>query len=163
MLLATCTTAEPGREEVEAALERLQPRVTDVEVEEAIEACLEENAVTSLERVPGGGGFVGRGVTARDQQVLQDCKEQAFERFPDWPPPQPETPAEHRVFYDLYLEMTECLRQLGYEIIPPSFDSYYDRNGEWYPYRDLPELIPEDWELVNGACPQDPWTYSDRG
>ncbi|MFQ5523645.1 MAG: hypothetical protein ACE5F5_08710 [Acidimicrobiia bacterium] len=135
--------------------------MTDVEIEEAIEECLRENAVTSIRRVPNGGGFVGEGVTERDEQIMQGCKSEVFARYLDWPPPSPQTPAEHRVFYELYLEMADCVRGLGYAVKVPSFDSYLDSGGNWYPYDELPDhLSRQEWDAINETCPQNPWSYA---
>ncbi len=160
LLAAACSPGTVTPAEVAAARERLRPKVTDVEIEEAIEECLRENAVTSIRRLPNGGGFVGEGVTERDEQVMQDCKSAVFDRYPDWPPPQPQTRAEHLVFYELYLEMANCIRRLGYTVEVPSFDWYAENDGNWYPYDELPDqLSREEWKTVNEHCPQNPWTY----
>ncbi len=145
--------------EKEQALNYLRPRASIEERSDFIERCLEENAVTVYERIPGGL-FSGEGVTERDQAVMRACMDEGLERFP--PGPQPETPVQHAVFYELYLRQADCLEELGISINVPSLDAYIDQNGEWSPYVDV-ELakLPDNltWADVNELCPQSPWNY----
>lgn len=157
--ILSCGSPAVSADELEEARQRIQPVASDAEVEGAIASCLQENAVTSIKRQPNGG-FGGEAVTERDLEILDECRTAAFARF-DWPPPRPSTAAEHRVLYDLYLEMAACLENLGETIDVISFDRYLDLNGDWYPYDALPQNpTPVDWALWNDSCPQDPWTYA---
>lgn len=162
MVVAACSSAvEVSPHEVEAARDRLRPPVSGEEIDLAIEDCLEENAITSYVRAPGGG-FAGRNVTERDSQVFDGCRQSVYDQF-DWPPPQATAPAEHMVLYELYGQMADCLEGLGYDIDMPSFDTYYESGGDWYPYDDLPFPSGDEWQLWYSSCPQDPWTYDLTG
>lgn len=144
--------------EVEAARDHLRPAVAEEEIDLAISACLEQNAVTAFEPDPQGG-HIGQNVTERDVEVYEGCRQEAFAKY-DWPPPQPETASEHRVLYDLYRRMAACLEELGFDLAVPTFEVYYDGGGAWFPYSDLP--VPsseEEWRLWNTTCPQNPWSY----
>lgn len=162
LILGSCAgRVNVSPSDVAAARDNLRPIVAEEQVELAIAACLTENGVTAFVPDPEGG-FVGRHVTARDQEILEDCRKDAFSRF-DWPPPQPETASEYRVIYDLYSRMADCLEGLGFDIRMPTFEVYYESHGDWFPYSDLP--VPssdEDWQLWNTTCPQDPWAYDEE-
>ncbi len=161
ILLASAACAGPApavtAEEYQAAEARLRPALTEVEMDDFIEACLEDQAVTVFTRLPGGQGFIGENVSPRDSQVMEDCKDQLLATF-EFPPP-PESAADFRVLYDRYLVQAECLRSLGVTVDVPSFDTYYDQRGDWFPYQNLEPVDGEQWQLWNDTCPQSPWEY----
>lgn len=161
LLLSSCSgSVEVSASELEAARSHLRPTVTEEEIDLAVEACLKDHAVTAFVRGPQGG-FAGRNVTERDREALEDCFRTASERF-DWPPPQPQTAADHRVIYEMYGRMADCLEGLGFEIEMPTFETYYESQGDWYPYDELPTPSGGEWQVWNTTCPQDPWAYEVR-
>ena len=159
VLLSSCGGREVlSDEEVASATERLRPKLSEVEMDDFIEACLEAQGVVSFVRQPGGNGFSGEQVTDRDQQVMESCQESMFNEYGY--PVGPRTDADYLVLYRLYERETACLREIGLTVDIPSFETYREGNGAWAPYRDLPEPASyEEWEHWNTSCPQDPWAY----
>ena len=147
-----------AQEDISSAADRLRPALTEVEMDDYIESCLRENAVRAFTRQQGGHGFSGQNVTERDQQIMEECQEALFVEFPNPPPPKSE--AGVMVLYRLYEKAVDCLQSLGLEVEQPSFDTYVDQGGTWFPYRDLPEPTSEQqWTEWNTECPQSPWEY----
>lgn len=94
-------------------------------------------------------------------QALTECKE----RIGLPPPAEPLGDSEIRATYRYWLEMRECLMDLGYTISePPSQDAFVESwsTGPWSPYNDVVDQASEgDWEELNRKCPQVPDTISE--
>lgn len=146
-----------SQQDLDAARNRLRPRVTESERDDFIEDCLRDRGSAAYTRKPTGG-FEGSNVRPSDEAAMTACVEESFQRWPN--PPAPSSRADYEVLYNLYLRETECLRNLGFEVDPPSLDAYIDHDGFWIPYDDLPPPSGlESWTSVNEACPQNPWAY----
>lgn len=160
-LVAACGGAGASGEELSSAADRLRPRLTEVEMDEFIEDCLEDEGVVAFVRQPDGNGFIGERVTDRDQKTMEDCQEKLFAEYGT--PGEPRTDADFMVLYRLYEKQAACLRNLGLTVEIPSFETYREGSGEWVPYRDLPvPTSQEEWDTWNAQCPQDPWTYEEH-
>jgi hypothetical protein len=88
---------------------------------------------------------------------LEQCRAEADQRWPN--PAAPVASVDYAAHYGLYMKAAECLRAEGFEIDPPSLDTYIDMRGNWVPYDDLPELPGEEFIALEQKCPQDPWFY----
>lgn len=145
-------------EELRAAMERLEPTVTDTERDDFIEGCLADEGSAAFAR-DRRGGFDGSNVTDFDLEAMNTCVEKAFQRWPN--PPPPSTRAEYALLYTLYLKEVECIEAAGLEVEPPSLDAYIDGHGAWIPFGDLKVDSSRVAELEE-RCPQDPWQYVDE-
>lgn len=80
-----------------------------------------------------------------DQAMFRDYGEEQWQRL-----------------YAYYTDvLTPCLEREGYDVTPaPSYDVFratIQTKEAWHPYAAVPDSLPPDeWEALNGACPQNP-------
>jgi hypothetical protein len=92
-------------------------------------------------------------------RVEGECWEEVEQRYP--PPP----PLSHEEQYNYYVEVAECLRDLGYDIPKaPSLESYVDQKSAeepsidlWDPYRILFMRGVDTYAIQRDKCPPEVW------
>lgn len=156
LLMAACSGGSgPTPSEADTAYLSYPERI------DLVVACVREHGfeATSYEGFAVSIEAAGNAQLDAASLVEVECWEDVEARFPAPPPLSQEEQ------YSYMLQISDCLRDLGYEVPQaPSVDAYVEQAfGEdapdelWDPYSTLSRQGANIWELQRESCPPYPW------
>jgi hypothetical protein len=158
VLLVACNGAEYSGEEIDRALQDLQPPPVDEPWGEFVVSCALESGYTGEISVDAQGSVVDEPLTTRDTEILDDCLLQADDIYIF--PTIEDQELRLTALYELQILAAECVEtELGLDVDFPTREAFVDSGGNWNIYDQAQPGSEAEWIEWNTTCPQDLWHY----